>query len=107
MRGNAGTPRSLPATGNLMKRADLEKHLGKKIEGRMKREETPDRYAGASGALVDKREQRRRDQAAGLVPFAVKLDQALVAALQAQAAARAMPLADLVDEVLRKGLAKE
>ncbi len=87
-----------------MKRTDLEKHLGKKIEGRMKREEIPERYGSASGAPADKREQRRRDQAAGLVPFAVKLDQALVAQLQALAHSRGAPLAAVVDELLRKGL---
>jgi hypothetical protein len=90
-----------------MKRADLEKHLGKKIEGRMKREETPDRFGSASGGLADKREQRRRDQAAGLVPFALKLDQALVARLQSVAQARQLPLAELVDELLRKALPPE
>ena len=58
-----------------MKKADLEKHLGQKIVGRMKQEPHSDRYGAASGAVADKREQRERDKAAGLVPFAVKLPQ--------------------------------
>ena len=66
-----------------MKKADLEKHLGKKIAGRMQQEPHSDRYGTASGGIADKREQRERDKAAGLVPFAVKLPQELVTKLQA------------------------
>lgn len=88
-----------------MKRTDLEKHQGKKIVGAMKREPTSDRYGSASTQHVDKREQRRRDQAAGLVPFAVKLPQDLVASLQALAKERGVALDELAAELLRKGVA--
>src|SRR5450631_4134658 len=61
-----------------MKKTDLVKNLAKKLDGRMKSAGVPDRYAGAAAEAVDKREQRRRDAAAGLVPFACKLPADLV-----------------------------
>ena len=83
-----------------MKRTELEKFQAKKIEGRMGREAIPARYAQDAGAPATKREQRKRDQAAGLVPFAVKLPQPLVSALQARAAERGITLGELVSELL-------
>jgi transposase-like protein len=53
---------------------------------------------------ADRREQRKLDQAAGLVPFAVKLDQRLVVQLIALAASRGLSMTEVVDELLRKGL---
>ena len=88
-----------------MKKADLEKSLGKKISGRMQQEPHSDRYGTASGGIADKREQRERDKAAGLVPFAVKLPQELVTQLQAVAAERGVSLNDVTAELLNAGLA--
>lgn len=88
------------------KRTDLAKQLGLKIRGQMQHSAVPGRFAQAAGQL-DRREQRKLDQAAGLVPFAVKLNQALVARLTELAAARQIPLNDLVDEVVRAGLAQQ
>lgn len=88
------------------KRTDLAKQLGLKIRGQMQHSAVPGRFAQAGGQL-DRREQRKLDQAAGLVPFAVKLNQALVARLTELAAARQIPLNDLVDEVVRAGLAQQ
>ena len=53
---------------------------------------------------VDRREQRKRDQALGLVPFAVKLNSTLVQQLQALAKERGLDLNEVVAEVLKKGL---
>ena len=88
-----------------MKRADLEKQLGKKIAGRMQQEPHAARYGAESGVVGDKREQRERDKAAGLVPFAVKLPQPLVAKLQALAAERTVTLNELTAELIEAGLA--
>lgn len=88
-----------------MKKADLEKQLGKKIAGRMHQEPQSDRYGTASGGIADKREQRERDKAAGLIPFAVKLPQDLVARLQALAAERSLSLNEVTAELLNGGLA--
>lgn len=88
-----------------MKKTDLAKSDAKKLMGKMS---APGAGAiGAAGAAVavDRREQRKRDQALGLVPFAVKLNSDLVQQLQALAKTRELDLNALVAEVLQKGLA--
>ena len=85
-----------------MKRTDLEKNLALKIDGRMKHAGTPERFAG--GTVPDRKEQRKLDQAKGLIPFAVKLDAQLVGEIRALAESRQRGLNELVDELLRKGL---
>ena len=89
-----------------LKRTDLAKNLNLKIQGQMQHAAIPSRFAQAA-ALPDRREQRRLDQAAGLVPFAVKLHKDLVALLTERAAARQVPLHALVDELLRAGLTQQ
>jgi hypothetical protein len=84
-----------------MKKTDLAKSDAKKIMNQMVR--SPAFGAGAA-VPVDKREQRERDRALGLVPFAVKLNGELVAQLQALAKERGLDMNQLVDEVVRKGL---
>ena len=71
----------------------------------MQQAPTPERFGKGSGALPDRRERRRLDQARGLVPFAVKLDGELVKELRALAQARGADLNELVAELLKKGLA--
>lgn len=90
-----------------MKKADLEKLKGKSIAGRQGAGTTSDRFGKGAADVVDKREQRRLDQAAGLVPFAVKLHGDLVKQLQDYAQAKKTGLNEAVDEILRKGLAKK
>jgi hypothetical protein len=85
-----------------MKRTDLEKNKAHKLDSRLKLSGTPERFAG--GAPLDRKEQRRLDQAQGLIPFAVKLDAQLAEEIRAQAMARQMGLNELVGELLRKGL---
>lgn len=86
-----------------MKKTDLYKNLGLKVESRMKQAGIPDRFA--QGAVLDRKEQRKLDQAKGLIPFAVKLDAELAGELRALAESRQADLNELVAEVLRKGLA--
>lgn len=86
-----------------MKKTDLAKSDAKKLMGKM-------HAPGAAGfgnasPAVDKREQRKRDQALGLVPFAVKLDGGLVKRLHALATERGLDMNATVAEVLTKGLA--
>lgn len=88
-----------------MKRTDLEKNKGLKIAGQMRQAAQPGRYGAAAASLPDRREQRKIDQANGLVPFAVKLNADLVKQLQAQAEQEGVPLPELVDRVIRAGLA--
>jgi hypothetical protein len=85
-----------------MKRTELEKLKGKAIENRMRSEQRPRAQPQAKG---ERREQRERDRTLGLVPFAIKLEAALVAELRALAAARDGDLNALAAELLRAGLA--
>jgi len=61
-------------------------------------------HMGGKVEPADKREQREKDKAAGLVPFAVKLPQELVTSLQALATQREETLNDVTAELLRKGM---
>jgi hypothetical protein len=85
-----------------MKKTDLAKSDAKKIMNQMGARSSA--FGSAASPPVDKREQRERDRALGLVPFAVKLNGDLVARLQALAKERGVDMNQLVDEVLRKGL---
>lgn len=86
-----------------MKKTDLYKSLSSKVENRMKQVGTPDRFA--LGVAIDRKEQRKLDQAKGLIPFAVKLDAELAESIRKLAESRQIGLNELVDELLRKGLA--
>jgi len=88
-----------------MKQAELEKLKGVKIGDRMGRSVTPGRF-GKDAALPSRREQRKLDQAQGLVPFAVKIDGELVKQIQTLAQERKTGLNEVVAELLKKGLAR-
>ena len=87
-----------------MKKTDLEKNKGMKIFGQRKQSGTPGRFGKGAAAVLDKREQRKLDQAKGLVPFAVKLDGELVKQIQALAQERKASIGDVVAELLKKSL---
>ena len=87
-----------------MKRTDLEKHKGLKINSSVNRFGTPGRFGKDATVPLDRREQRKRDQALGLVPFAVKLDGDLVQQVRALAQSRQTGLNEVVAELLKKGL---
>jgi hypothetical protein len=87
-----------------LKKADLEKSKGKKIDRQMNQPPTPGRFGQGAAVVVDRREQRKRDQALGLVPFAVKLDGDLVKQLHTVAQERKTGLNELTAELLKKGL---
>jgi hypothetical protein len=88
-----------------MKKSDLDKRLGMKIGGQMKTAGVPGRFAQGGADVPDRREQRRLDAAAGLVPFACKLPAPLAAALREKSEGRADGLNGLVAELLTKALA--
>ncbi len=86
-----------------MKKTDLEKLKGLRLK--------PQATAGAGAqfgkaapAMPSRREQRDLDRAAGLVPFAVKLNGELVATLHALAQTRKTDLSEVVADLLKKGL---
>ena len=87
-----------------MKKTDLEKSKGLKINSSANRFGTPGRFGKDAGVPLERREQRKRDQALGLVPFAVKLNSDLVRQVQALAQERKTGLNEVVAELLTKGL---
>jgi hypothetical protein len=87
-----------------MKKTDLVKNLAKKLDGRMKSADVPGRFAQGASEVVDRREQRRRDAAAGLVPFACKLPGDLVKLLNERAPAHEGGVNAIVEQALRKAL---
>ena len=87
-----------------MKKTDLDKNKGLKISGKIKQAGTPVRFGKEAGVVADRREQRKLDQAQGLVPFAVKLNGDLVKQVQALAQERQIGLNEVVAELLKKGL---
>jgi len=90
-----------------MKKTDLEKNKGLKINSAVSRFGTPGRFGKDAGLVVDRREQRKLDQALGLVPFAVKLNGELVQRVQALAQARQTGLSEVVAELLEQALKNE
>jgi len=87
-----------------VKRTDLEKNTGMKINSGVNRFGTPGRFGKDAGVPMQRREQRKLEQALGLVPFAVKLNGDLVKQVQALAQARKTGLNEVVAELLKKGL---
>lgn len=89
-----------------MKPAELQKFNAMKLVNRMKNSPGSRALPGADSAPVDRREQRRLDQAAGLVPFAVKLNGDLIRQIHALASQRKTAVNELVAELLQKALKK-
>ena len=86
-----------------MKLTDLHKSKGLKINSGIKPYGTTGKPAEPPAPL-DRREQRKLDQARGLVPFACKLDGELLKELQALATERKLEMGELVGELLTTAL---
>jgi hypothetical protein len=89
-----------------MKKTDMERLKAARLTDDLKRTQAPPRFGKDSSTVLDRRERRRRDQAQGLVPFALKLNGELVKRLQARAEARGQALNEVVADLLEKGLAE-
>ncbi|NYT60990.1 hypothetical protein H0A66_01435 [Alcaligenaceae bacterium] len=88
-----------------MKRTDLEKNKAIKIMEKMKKNGTPDRFStDSANGLLDRREQRKLDQALGLISFPVKIRQALADEIRAQASAQNTGVNEIVGALLEKAL---
>ena len=87
-----------------MKRTDLEKSIGSKINSKIERNSESGPFNKDIVKPVDKREQRKLDQAKGLVPFAVKINADLVEKIQNIAREEQTGLNEVVAELLLKGL---
>lgn len=86
-----------------MKKTDLAKSDAKKLMAQVA--SRPGGNAGTPAAAIDRREQRRLDQAAGLVPFAVKINGELVKQLQERAIRDGVDVNTLVGALLAGALA--
>lgn len=84
-----------------MKKAQLERLNAARLQDTLRKSAPPDRYAQGAHVL-SRREQRERDRAQGLVPFAVKLPDALVKRIHERAGAK--PLNEIVAELIERGL---
>lgn len=87
-----------------MKKTDLEKNKALKLMGDLRATRTPGRFGQQAAAVHDKREQRRLDQAAGLVPFPVKLTQPLIDALRTRAEQDDVAVNALINDLLTEAL---
>jgi hypothetical protein len=88
-----------------MKLTDLHKNQALKIDGAARKGGVPDRYGKGAAVVLDRKEQRKLDAAAGLVPFACKLRGELVKEVAARAQASGAGLNETVAELLKRGLA--
>ncbi len=89
-----------------MKKTDLEKNKASKVRIQLQQAAIPGRFAAESNAMPDRREQRKLDQAAGLVPFAVKLPADLVRRLREQAEQTGANINELTATAIQAGLAE-
>ncbi len=87
-----------------MKKAQMEKSKGSQIRSSIRQAPVPGRFGQASVAIHSRKEQRKLEQAAGLIPFAVKLPSNLVEKLRALASDRQTGLNELTAELLEKGI---
>lgn len=88
-----------------MKLTDLHKNAALKTENAVRHGGVSDRYGKGAAQVPDRKEQRRLDAAAGLVPFACKLHADLVKQLRERAEASGGDLNATVDALLRAALA--
>ena len=86
-----------------MKKTDLEKNKMLKAANLIKVSGISDRF-GKGNVVADRKEQRKLDSAAGLVPFACKLPGELVSKLQAHAENKGVAMNDLIRDLLEGAL---
>lgn len=90
-----------------MKKTDIEKSKAIKLRETLQKAPVPARFGVVSTAVPDRREQRRLDHAAGLVPFACKLKDELVQRMRAMAEQEGGDLNALTERLIRAGLSAE
>lgn len=86
-----------------MKKTELEKRKGLVINNALRAAGNP--YGPASASPQDRKARREAERAAGLVPFAIKLDAALAAQLRELAQSSGRSVDEVCAELLARGLA--
>ena len=87
-----------------MKKTDLEKNLAKKLDGRMKANAVPQRFAQGSAKLKEKAEQKSKPAVAKLVPVSCRLPAALVSRLRERAIGQEGGISALVAQAVEQWL---
>ena len=87
-----------------MKKTDLEKLQGLRLKPQPGAAGGAGQFGKSAPTQPSRRELRDLDRAAGLVPFAVKLNETLIAKLHERAKGREGGLNEVVAELLQKGL---
>lgn len=87
-----------------MKKTDLEKHLAKKLDGRMKSRAVPTRFGQGSAATPAAAEPAARHAVARLVPVSFRLPAELVQRLRERAIGHEGGISALAAEALSHGL---
>ncbi|HLU04367.1 MAG TPA: hypothetical protein VKZ94_16510 [Advenella sp.] len=87
-----------------MKKTDLEKAKALKTVGKMKQEGVPGRFGAAADAALDRRAQRKLDQAQGLVSFPIKLKQDVIDQLRERAVQQDTSTNDIIGQLLEQAL---
>jgi hypothetical protein len=87
-----------------MKKTGMAKSDAKKLMGKMVAPGAAG-FGNADHAIIDRKEQRERERALGLVPFACKLNADLVKQLQEHAKAGGVDVNEAVAQLLTKALA--
>ena len=88
-----------------MKKTDLEKHLAKKLDGRMKAQPIPQRFGKASAAVAEPSAAKARTAAPKLVPLACRLPADMVNRLRERAAGFEGGLSALMAQAVAQWLA--
>lgn len=87
-----------------MKKTDLEKHLAKKLDGRMKSRAVPTRFAQGSATAATAAAPAARPAVAKLVPVSFRLPAELVQRLRERAIGHEGGISALAAEALARGL---
>lgn len=87
-----------------MKKTDLEKAKALKTVGKMKLEGVPGRFGSSADTSLDRRAQRKQDQAQGLVSFPVKLKQDVISAIRERATHQQVSTNDIIGQLLEDAL---
>lgn len=90
-----------------MKKTDLEKHLAKKLDGRLESRPAPRRFGKASAAAGAAAADKPRPAPARLVPVSCRLPADLVRQLRERAAGHEGGLSAIMAEATRQWLAAQ
>jgi hypothetical protein len=88
-----------------MKKTDLEKHLAKKLDGRLKKAVVPQRFGKDSAAIKAKSQEASRPAVPKLVPVSCRLPSELVNRLRERAIGCEGGMSALVTQAVEQWLA--